>query len=427
VQRCRVRYDITPAARQVRVFGYRLSITTKTKALLLLMQKKTFLTCLGTRPEIIKMAPVYKALKACGQHLQIIHTGQHEAVAHELYRFFDMPPDIVINLQRKSPALAHLTSALTDGVAEAIRALQPDVILVQGDTSSAFVGALAGYYDDIPVAHVEAGLRTHQRDPFPEEKNRELIGRLAHWHFPPTEQARENLRAENISTDSIFMVGNTVIDAALWTRDYLQTASGENNPAIPENARHFLQRHRGDRMILITAHRRENWGAPIRQIARAAGAIVAQHDGVVVVWPVHPNPAVRSDVEREISALPTCVRDRICLTDPLDYPALIDLLVRCHFTLTDSGGIQEEASAFAKPVLIARTSTERQELVNAGGALLVGTDVDEICRHARLLLENSAAYQRMQVHQSPFGDGYAAQRIAAILAPATSHGAESAC
>ncbi|MDY7575213.1 non-hydrolyzing UDP-N-acetylglucosamine 2-epimerase [Actimicrobium sp. CCI2.3] len=390
------------------------------------MPKKTFLTCLGTRPEIIKMAPVYKALKARGQHVQIVHTGQHEAVAHELYRFFDMPPDIVIDLQRKSPALAHLTAALTDGLAEAVRTLKPDVILVQGDTSSAFVGALTGYYDDIPVAHVEAGLRTHQRDPFPEEKNRELIGRLAHWHFPPTEQARENLRVENISTDNIFMVGNTVIDAALWTRDRLHHLPRDNNPAIPESARDFLLQHRDDRLILITAHRRENWGAPIRQIAQAAGAIVAQHEDVIVVWPVHPNPTVRSDVEREISALPPSVRERICLTDPLDYPALIDLLVRCHFTLTDSGGIQEEASAFAKPVLIARTSTERQELVNAGGALLVGTDVDEICRHARLLLEDSAAYRRMQVRQSPFGDGHAAQRIAAILAPAISRGAEIA-
>ncbi len=370
------------------------------------------------------MAPVYKALQARGQHVKIIHTGQHEAVAHELYRFFDMPPDIVINLQRKSPALAHLTSALTDGLAEAVKALQPDVILVQGDTSSAFVGALTGYYDDIPVAHVEAGLRTHQRDPFPEEKNRELIGRLAHWHFPPTEQARENLRMENIATDHIYMVGNTVIDAALWTRDRLQNVSGENNLAIPENVRHFLRQHREDRLILITAHRRENWGAPIRQIARAAGAIVAQHDDVVVVWPVHPNPAVRSDVEHEISALPSGIRERICLTDPLDYPALIDLLVRCHFTLTDSGGIQEEASAFAKPVLIARTGTERQELVNAGGALLVGTDVNEICRQAHVLLEDTTAYRRMQVRQSPFGDGHAAQRIAAILAPARSHGVE---
>lgn len=391
------------------------------------MQKKTFLTCLGTRPEIIKMAPVYKALQARGQRVQIIHTGQHEAVAHELYRFFDMPPDIVIDLKRKSPALAHLTSALTDGLAAAVRSLKPDVILVQGDTSSAFVGALTGYYDDIPVAHVEAGLRTHQRDPFPEEKNRELIGRLARWHFPPTEQARANLRRENIASESIFMVGNTVIDAALWTRDRLQNASCENNPALPENARTFLRQHREDRLILITAHRRENWGAPIRQIAQAAGAIVTQHDGVVVLWPVHPNPTVRSDVEREILALPSCVRDRICLTDPLDYPALIDLLIRCHFTLTDSGGIQEEASALAKPVLIARTSTERQELVEAGGAVLVGTYVAEICRQAKRLLEDKSAYRLMQLSRSPFGDGNAAQRIAAILAPTASYGAEIAC
>lgn len=363
------------------------------------------------------MAPVYKALKAQGHRVMILHTGQHEAIAHELYRFFDMPPDVVIDLQRKSTGLAHLTSALTEGIEDAMRTLQPDIVMVQGDTSSAFIGALIGYYHDKPVAHIEAGLRTHLRDPFPEEKNRELIGRLAHWHFPPTEQARNNLLAEHIPSDRIFEVGNTVIDAALWTRDRLRAAAGEENLAIPVAAREFLRRYRDDRLILITAHRRENWGQPIRQIAQAAAAVIADHPNTVAIWPVHPNPTVRHDVESEIARLPQSVQERICLTAPLDYPALIDLLARCYFTLTDSGGIQEEASAFAKPVLVARDSTERQELVDAGGARLVGTAVEQIRLHAGLLLTDSSIYRQMQVDHSPFGDGKSSQRIAAILSP----------
>ena len=380
---------------------------------------QTFLTCIGTRPEIIKMAPVYKALQAQGNRVLIIHTGQHEAVAHELYRFFDMPPDIVIDLQRQSTSLAHLTSALTDGVEAAMKTLAPDVVMVQGDTTSALIGALIGYYHDKPVAHIEAGLRTHQRDPFPEEKNRELIGRLAHWHFPPTPQARNNLLAESVPAERIFEVGNTVIDAALWTRDRLQAGYGKTNPSMPDHARAFLQQYADHRLILITAHRRENWGAPIRDIARATAKILADHPDTVVVWPVHPNPAVRQEVENELGTLSHELQQRICLTAPLDYPALIELLVRCYFTLTDSGGIQEEASAFAKPVLVTRNSTERQELVDVGGAHLVGTDIHTIVRHADTLLRDALAYRRMQVDCSPFGDGKSSQRIAAILSPAT--------
>ena len=381
------------------------------------MRKQTFLTCLGTRPEIIKMAPVYKALQQQGHRVQILHTGQHEEIAHELYRFFEMPPDIVIDLQRKSNGLGHLTSALTDGIDAAIRTLQPDIVMVQGDTSSAFVGALIGYYHDKPVAHIEAGLRTHLRDPFPEEKNRELIGRLAHWHFPPTEQARNNLLAESIPAERIFEVGNTVIDAALWTRDRLMASPSTHNASTPASVRAFLERFPDDRLILITAHRRENWGEPIRQIAQAVAAVIADHPDTVAVWPVHPNPTVREDVESEIAKLSQAVQARICLTAPLDYPALIELLARCYFTLTDSGGIQEEASAFAKPVLVARESTERQELVDAGGARLVGTDVAQIRLHAGLLLNDSSTYRQMQVDHSPFGDGKSSQRIAAILSP----------
>ncbi|MBP1627434.1 MAG: UDP-N-acetylglucosamine 2-epimerase [Holophagaceae bacterium] len=361
------------------------------------------------------MAPVYKALRARGARVAVLHTGQHEAVASVLYDFFEMPPDIVIDLQRKSASLAHLTSALLDGVEDALRTLDPDVVMVQGDTSSAFVGALAAYYRDKPVAHVEAGLRTGQRDPFPEEKNRELIGRLAHWHFPPTPQARRNLLAEGISTDRIFEVGNTVIDAALWTRERIMQASFDLAPCTPPGLMDFQAACPGRRMILVTAHRRENWGQPIRNIAKALATVIREHPETVAIWPVHPNPAVRADVEAEISMLPPGVKDRICLTEPLIYPVMIDLLARCAFTLTDSGGIQEEASAFAKPVLVARDCTERQELVEAGGARLVGTDMEEIVACSRLLLHDEAIYRSMQLDASPFGDGRSAWRIAEIV------------
>jgi UDP-N-acetylglucosamine 2-epimerase len=379
------------------------------------MFPKTYLFCIGTRPEIIKMAPVYRRLKAHGQNVQVLHTGQHGAVADALYAFFGMPPDTCIDLQRQSSSLAHLSVALMNGIEQAMHALRPDVLLVQGDTSSALVGALVGYYNDVPVAHIEAGLRTGERDPFPEEKNRQLIAQLAHWHFTPTPQCTQNLRAEGVAADRIVEVGNTVIDAAQWTSGRISRADFDLVTAYPADLRDFMREHLTQRLVLVTAHRRENWGAPIRHMAQALAHTLAQHPDVVAVWPVHPNPAVRADVEAVLVDLPPSVRERICLTEPLGYPVLIALLLRCHFALTDSGGIQEEASAFGKPVLIARQSTERQELVQAGGAVLVGTDVDGILRHATTLLTRADAYRAMQLTHSPFGDGHSAQRIAATL------------
>lgn len=376
---------------------------------------KRYLACIGTRPEIIKMAPVYRELKARGETVQVVHTGQHEAVADALYAFFEMPPDWVIDLRRKSASLAHLTAGLIEGVEEAMLALRPDVVMVQGDTTSALVGALVGTYHDKPVAHIEAGLRTCEREPFPEEMNRGLIGRIARWHFPPTVRARDNLLAEGIDPATVFEVGNTVIDAAFWTRDRVRQPSFDLAAVMPAELRAFDAKHAGRRLILVTAHRRENWGQPIRNIARAVGGILSTHADAVVVWPVHPNPAVRADVEAGIRDLPAQVRERICLTEPLGYQGLIALLVRCEFTLTDSGGIQEEASAFGKPVLIARSATERQELVDAGGALLVGVESADMFAHANLLLSDRDVYASMQLEASPFGAGDSARRIVDIL------------
>lgn len=376
---------------------------------------RTYLACVGTRPEIIKMAPVYQQLRATGNHVMLVHTGQHGVVANALYAFFGMSPDIVIDLQRKFPSLAHLTTALLDGIDDSLHALKPDVILVQGDTTSALAGTVAGFYHDIPVAHVEAGLRTFAREPFPEEKNRELIGRLARWHFPPTARARGNLLAEGIKPSLVFEVGNTVIDATRWACARIGDLGFDLAASIPPALQRFRQRHAEAPLLLVTAHRRENWGQPIADIATALITILTRQPDAVGVWPLHPNPAVRAVVVDALEHASKSVRERICLTEPLEYPALIDLLSQCRFTLTDSGGIQEEASALAKPVLIARTCTERQELVDAGGAILVGTDFDCIVLHAERLLRDRFFYQRMQLRQSPFGDGAAGRRIADIL------------
>lgn len=371
-----------------------------------------FMIVAGTRPEIIKVAPLYENLKARGKEVVLVHSGQHEAVADALYRFFGITPRLSIALQRKSPSLSHLSAALFDGIEHAFNVEHVDAAIVQGDTTTAFIAAMAAYYHDVPVAHVEAGLRTREREPFPEEKNRELISRIARWHFAPTRQACTNLIDERVAPQRVYQVGNTVIDAAYAARRRL---AGITVPVHSPVVQDFLRGRQDRPFILVTAHRRENWGQPIRDIVRALLQVMQRHPDVGVIWPLHPNPAVRRVVEEEVVAQPARLRTRFCLTGPADYPALIDLLTRCAFTLTDSGGIQEEASAFAKPVLIARTSTERQELVQAGGALLVGTDRSTIAEAACALLGDPRLYASMCLSKSPFGDGHASDHIANVL------------
>lgn len=379
------------------------------------MSAAPVLLCMGTRPEIIKMAPVYHALKAGGRPVLLLHTGQHREMAAPMYEFFGMSPDISLTLVRRSDALHHLSALLLEQLGDALESVNPRAVLVHGDTSSAAMAALAAFYRQIPVGHVEAGLRSHlMYDPFPEEKNRELIARLASWHFAPTELAREHLLRENIAPSRIHMVGNTIVDAVALAARLLEQAphAGQNGELAGLDAALA-----GRRLVLVTAHRRENLGAPLLSIAAAVRTLLDREPDLVFVWPVHANPRIQDSVAAAFAGLPASAAARLFLTAPLPYPETLDLLRRAWLTLTDSGGIQEEAACLKLPVLVLRQATERTELVDSGGALLIGTDSDAIVGAVRHLGDAPASYQAMRAGPNPFGDGHAADRIHTILFP----------
>lgn len=368
--------------------------------------------CAGTRPEIIKMAPVYHALAAKGETPLLLHTGQHEEMAWPLYDFFGMSPTQSLSPRRRGNSLATLNASVLEQAGDAIEDARPDAVLVQGDTTSAQACALAAYYLNIPVGHVEAGLRTGLRDPFPEEKNRELIGRLAEWHFAPTPQAERNLAREGV-TRHVHCVGNTAVDAVLLGSRRLSGWTPGNG--AERALLGFLEANPRKSLILVTAHRRENWGEPILRVARAVRSLVERRADVCVVWPLHANPILRALVLPELDALAATATHRLLATEPLNYPALLFAMNRAGILLTDSGGIQEEAATLHKPVLVMRESTERQELIDAGGGLLVGTDQEAIEREVIRLLDDDDAREAMEAAPNPFGDGRAAERIRDIL------------
>ena len=383
------------------------------------MNMKNVLLCMGTRPEIIKMAPVYYELKQRGMEPLLLHTGQHKDMADPMYRFFRIVPDFSLHLQRNSDALYHLSSLLLDRLGAAFETVKPPAVLVHGDTSSAAMAALAAFYQKIPVGHVEAGLRSHQSyDPFPEEKNREMIARLANWHFAPTERARQNLLQENIDDNSIFMVGNTVVDAVrMANTDFL--ADDAQTEGFGSALKTLPARLQGRRLIFVTAHRRENMGQPLISISGAVKQLLEEMADVVIVWPVHSNPKIRATVDEVFTGLSPELSSRIYLTRPLDYPTTIRLLSKAWLALTDSGGIQEEAACMNLPVLILRETTERPELVENGGGLLIGTSMDALVAHVRQLTKTPDAHQKMRQAKNPFGDGYASARIHDILSRST--------
>jgi len=374
------------------------------------------------------MAPIVRELDRLGPRnglrSVICVTAQHRQMLDQVLNVFQIRPDVDLNLMSDHQTLAGITSRAIRAVATTLENETPDLVLVQGDTTTAMATALAAFYKKIPVGHVEAGLRTRNRfSPFPEEVNRRIVGLLAEYHFAPTLQAAENLAAEGVPRENIFQTGNTVIDALLWVggkqpsdeaRRLLDelgsedTRSGNGNgfPHPCSSPRSGLVR----KTILVTAHRRESFGAPIENICLALREIVRRNLDVQVVYPLHMNPAAREPALRLLHSHP-----RILLIDPLPYESLVHLLKRVHLVLTDSGGIQEEAPAFGKPVLVLREDTERPEGVAAGCAKIVGTDPERILQETELLLHDTNEYQRMAHCENPYGDGAAAKRILNII------------
>jgi UDP-N-acetylglucosamine 2-epimerase (non-hydrolysing) len=354
-----------------------------------------FLCVVGTRPEAIKMAPVILEL---GRHAHVttLCSGQHTALAQQPLEWFGIAPDDRIEVAANERTLAMLTGAMFPAMERKIVLHKPDVIVAQGDTTTVFVAAVSAFYAGVPFAHVEAGLRTGDlQAPFPEEFNRVAADRLARWHFAPTRGAVANLRGEGIGATGIYLTGNTGIDA-------LRLAL-ERIPASPA-------RERGVRRILLTAHRRENQGERMEAICQAVIALVAEFDDIAFTIPVHPSPAVRGTFERLRVA-----HERVQLLPPLSYPDLVAEMARAHLIVTDSGGIQEEAPFLKKPVLVMRDVTERPEAVELGVARLVGAQTASIVAAVRELLTNDVAYASMAAGGSPYGDGYAAQRISAAF------------
>ena len=374
------------------------------------------LISVGTRPEIIKMAPLYAELKRREIPVVWIHTRQHREMADTLYKFFGIQPDHEIALARRNESLAHLNSMLLDGLSELYEQLHPRAVLVHGDTTSTLASAQAAFYLDYPVGHIEAGLRTfNSREPFPEEKNRELTARLARWHFAPTVGAAANLAREGIDDVGVHIVGNTAVDAALNTCARLDQLLAKDSFMLPPEIE-FLSSHVGTyRLITVTAHRRENWGEGIRNTAHAVATLLSKYEDLAIVCPVHGNPAVSSIVHAELNGISSALSGRLTLCPPLDYPALLWCLRRSVLVLTDSGGIQEEGAALSIPVLVLRNTTERPELINAGAGMLVGTDTARIVSEVTNLLANSSELVRMQQAINPFGDGRTAQRVADVL------------
>jgi UDP-N-acetylglucosamine 2-epimerase (non-hydrolysing) len=362
------------------------------------------LTVVGTRPEGIKMAPVVRALnrrKDVFEHT-FVSTAQHREMLDNVLRAFDIQPDIDLQLMKPDQRLAHFAASALATLSDLFARVKPDAILVQGDTTTVMVAGLAAFYNGVRVGHVEAGLRSFDRkNPFPEEINRRIAGCVADFHFAPTERARANLLREGVPEQSVFVTGNTIVDALRS----LPLDGGFENQEL--NFVPFQER----RVVLVTAHRRENHGAPLVSICRALEQLVSRFADVEVLYPVHLNPNVRGPVRELLGAVP-----RVRLVDPLGYGDLLRVMKSCNLILTDSGGIQEEAPSFHKPVLILREVTERPEVVESGAGKIVGTDTGKIVGEAGLLLSDPEAYRRMSSAQNPFGDGTAAERIAEILA-----------
>ncbi len=362
--------------------------------------KKRVMCVFGTRPEAVKLAPVVHALRRSKMLEPVVAvTAQHREMLDQMMRWFDVKADYDLDLMRHGQTLAELTSRVVTGVDGLLSKEKPDLLLVQGDTVTVMAAALAAFYQKVPVGHVEAGLRTNDRyNPFPEEMSRRQTGKLATLHFAPTTLAVENLRREGI-TENVYMTGNTVIDALLDTASRLKEDYIDKSLFGKADFEKY-------KVLLVTAHRRENWGQGMDEIALALRQIVDTCPDVQVLYPIHKNPVVRESMEPVFEG-----HDRLITVEPLDYVPFVYAMRKCHFILTDSGGVQEEAPALGKPVLVMRTNTERPEAVDAGAAKLVGVSQATIFGGAEQLMTSPASYTTMSTAINPFGDGHAAERI----------------
>jgi UDP-N-acetylglucosamine 2-epimerase (non-hydrolysing) len=365
---------------------------------------RTILFVFGTRPEAIKLAPVIRRFQEASSEfaVRIAATAQHRGLLDQALEAFAITPDNDLNVMQPGQTLFASTSRILAALEPVFIREHPDMVLVQGDTTSTFCGALAAFYAGVPSGHVEAGLRTGDlRQPFPEEANRELTGKLATLHFAPTEAAAASLKREGTNPAQIYVTGNTGVDAVLEIRDALEAgklkAEGAPEPAL------------GKKLILVTAHRRESFGEGFVGICQGLSRLALRGD-VEIVYPVHPNPNVQGAVDRYLRGNPA-----IRLVEPLAYVPFVDLMRRAHVLLTDSGGIQEEGPSLGKPVLVMREKTERPEAVQAGTARLVGTDPDRIVRETSLLLDDQVEYRRRAKIHNPYGDGHASERIVEIV------------
>lgn len=364
------------------------------------MKKLKIMTVFGTRPEAIKMCPVVLEMKKYPDLIEpvVAVTAQHREMLDQVLHLFGIVPDYDLNIMTTGQTLYDVTRRALEGLGSVLEETRPDIVLVHGDTTTTFVGALASFYAQIAVGHVEAGLRTGDKySPFPEEMNRKLTGSLADFHFAPTVTSKANLLRENIDQDKIFITGNTVIDALVNTVNRSYRFADENLHNIISG---------NGRLILVTTHRRENLGAPMRQVYQALKEVIVTHPDVRVIFPVHKNPKVREIVEQELGHL-----DRVHLIEPLDYEPFANLMAKVDIVLTDSGGIQEEAPALGKPVLVLRDTTERPEAVQAGTVKLVGTAFEDVLRETNKLLDDEQYYRQMADACNPYGDGKASERI----------------
>jgi UDP-N-acetylglucosamine 2-epimerase (non-hydrolysing) len=360
------------------------------------------LSLFGTRPEAIKLAPVLRCLdNADWVESIVVVTGQHREMLDQVLQVFEVKPAADLDLMRPGQSLTDLAGRALVAVGDAMRQFQPDLLLVQGDTISVFVGALAAFYEHVAVGHIEAGLRSFDRqDPFPEEINRRLVSVVADLHFAPTTRARDNLLAEGISANRVFVTGNTVVDALLSVLARSKPSEREETGA-PELK---------GRVVLATLHRRESWGAPMTAVCSSLRAALDRFPDTELLFPMHRNPIVREVVTAVLGTHP-----RAHLVEPLDYVAMVHAMAGCHLIVTDSGGIQEEAPALGKPVLVVRETTERPEAIEAGTARLIGTNAETVLAALTDLLGNQSSYDRMAHAASPFGDGHAAEKIVARI------------